>query len=201
MKPASDIARVGAGSAPAAYWEPRVNSLVAMLAPGGYAVTERADLTLATLLGSCVAACICDPKAEIGGLNHFFLPDDGGAAPLSPGDASRYGAQAMVMLIDEILKQGGARARLEAKLFGGANMISTSSASPVGERNRGFALDYLRREAIPVTAADLGGERARRVFFRPAANKVLVQALDGDAAGRVRREEARLRQRAAGVLR
>jgi chemotaxis protein CheD len=171
-----------------------------MVAPGGYAVTGRADLALATLLGSCVAACICDPRAGVGGINHFLLPDDGGAATPCPAtNATRYGVQAMEMLIDEILKQGGARPRLQAKLFGGANVITMSSASPVGERNRKFALDFLRREGIPVTAADLGGAHARRVFFRPAVNKVLVQVLDGDDAGRVCREEARLRHRAGAA--
>ena len=200
MKPARDIAGVGAGvgagagavGAPGTYWEQRVTSLVAMVAPGGFRVTGRADLALATLLGSCVAACICDPRAGIGGLNHFLLPDDGGGAGAA---AARYGVHAMEMLIDEIVRQGGARSQLQAKLFGGANVIAMSSASPVGARNRDFALDYLCRKGIPVTATDLGGERARRVFFRPAANKVLVQVLDGDDADRVRREEARLHHR------
>ncbi|MHA1529217.1 MAG: chemotaxis protein CheD, partial [Alphaproteobacteria bacterium] len=98
--------------------------------------------------------------------------------------------------IDEILKQGGARPRLQAKLFGGANVITMPSASPVGELNQKFALDFLHREGIPVTAADLGGTRARRVFFKPATNKVLVQVVDGGNAERVRRDEARGRHRA-----
>ena len=191
MRAAHDIAGEAAGS----YWEPRLNSFVATVTPGEFAVSRRHDLALVTLLGSCVAACICDPQAGIGGLNHFLLPDDGGAAAGSTANATRYGVHAMEMLIDEIVRQGGARSQLQAKLFGGANVIAMSSASPVGARNRDFALDYLCRKGIPVTATDLGGERARRVFFRPAANKVLVRVLDGDDADRVRREEARLHHR------
>jgi chemotaxis protein CheD len=182
MRPARDITNEVAG----AYWEPRVSSLVVTVAPGGYAVTGRADLALATLLGSCVAACICDPGAGIGGLNHFLLPAAGGgaAAAGSATHAARYGVHAMEMLIAEILKQGGARGRLRAKLFGGANMATMSPAIPVGEHNRNFALDFLRREGIPVTTADLGGTQARRIFFRPAANKVLMQVLDDASASR-----------------
>jgi len=191
MRPAS--ATGGAG----AYWEPRVDAFVAVVAPGGFAVTGRADLAFATLLGSCVAACICDPQAGVGGLNHFLLPGNGGnPAPCAATDTARYGAHAMEVLIDEIVRRGGARPRLQAKLFGGANMIAMSSASPVGERNRTFALDFLRREGIPVTAADLGGAHPRRVFFKPATNKVLVRMADGDDADRVRREEARACHRA-----
>jgi chemotaxis protein CheD len=200
MKPARDIAEAGAGGgavgAPGTYWEQRVNSLVAMVEPGGFRVTGRADLALATLLGSCVAACICGPRAGIGGLNHFLLPDvGGGATPCDAANAARYGVHAMEMLIDEIVRQGGARPRLQAKLFGGASVTAMSPAIPVGERNRNFGLDFLRRAGLPVTAADLGGERARRVFFTPADNKVLVRVLDGDDADRVRREEARLQHR------
>jgi chemotaxis protein CheD len=102
----------------------------------------------------------------------------------------------MEMLINEILKQGGARPRLQAKVFGGGNIITLSAANPVGERNQQFTLEFLRREGIPITATDLGGERARRVFFKPATNKVLVQILDRNDADRVRREEAQLHRRA-----
>ena len=102
----------------------------------------------------------------------------------------------MEILINEILKLGGERPRLQAKLFGGANVIALSSAGSVGERNQAFAVDFLRREGIPVTATDLGGERARRVYFKPATNKVLVLMPDHCDADRLRREEARLRRRA-----
>jgi chemotaxis protein CheD len=178
-----------------------VNAFVTTVQPGGFTVTRRRDLVLGTLLGSCISACICDVQAGIGGLNHFLLPNDGGGAARSTANATRYGVHAMEMLINEILKLGGERSRLQAKLFGGANVIALSTATPVGERNQKFSLDFLRREGIPVTAADLGGERARRVFFKPSANKVLVRVLDrNDAdrndAERVCREEAQLRHRA-----
>ena len=204
MRPARDIlgtAAIGAVPVAGAYWEPRVNAFVTSVQPGGFTVTRREDLALGTLLGSCVSACICDAEAGIGGLNHFLLPDDGGATDPSGATATRYGVHAMEMLINEILKQGGARPRLQAKLFGGANVIALTSASPVGERNQRFTLEFLRREGIPVTAADLGGERPRRVFFKPATNKVLVQVLERTGADRsdtdrVQREENQLRYRA-----
>ncbi len=211
MRPARDIfgpapkATPGAvrGATSDAYWEPKVNAFVTTVQPGGFTVTRRGDLVLGTLLGSCVSACICDPQAGIGGLNHFLLPDDGGTAQTGAArattNATRYGVHAMEMLINEILKLGGARRQLQAKVFGGANVIALSSANPVGERNQAFAIDFLRREGIPVTAADLGGERARRVYFKPATNKVLVLVLDHSDDARVCREETQLRRRAGAA--
>jgi chemotaxis protein CheD len=174
-----------------AYWDPKVNAHVVAVQPGGQAVTRRCDLTLSTLLGSCVAACICDPGARVGGLNHFLLPDAAGTA--SPGSyGTRYGAYAMEVLINEILKHGGRRDLLQAKIFGGARVITLSSAQTVGERNHIFATEFLRREGIPTTALDVGGNRARRVYFQPTENRVLVQTLGNREASRIREDETRL---------
>jgi len=199
MTPAPDMFESSPGAMPNAFWEPKVNAFVTTVQPGGYAVTQRDDLVLGTLLGSCVAACICDPLAGIGGINHFLLPDDGAAARTGAGgestNATRYGVHAMEILINEIMKLGGARPRLQAKVFGGANVIALSSPNPVGERNQAFTIDFLRREGIPVTGTDMGGDNARRVYFKPATNKVLVQVLDRGDYDRVRRDEVQLKSR------
>ncbi len=111
------------GATSDAFWEPKVNAFVITVQPGEYTVTRRGDLVLATLLGSCVAACICDVQAGIGGLNHFLLPGDStGTGPTSV-HATRYGVHAMEKLINEILKMGGDRSRLQAKLFGGGEPL------------------------------------------------------------------------------
>ena len=210
MKPAVDnhgsaslasLATPGAtsGATSDAFWEPKVNAFVTTVQPGGFTVTRRGDLVLGTLLGSCVAACIYDPEAMVGGLNHFLLPDDDGTTSRTTTNATRYGVHAMEILINEILKMGGVRSRLQAKLFGGANVIALSSANPVGERNQAFTIDYLRREGIPVAATDLGGDSARRVYFKPSTNKVLVRVLDHCNDALVRREEGQLRRRAGAA--
>ena len=174
------------------YWEPRLNCYLKTVQPGEFAVTQRRDLALGTLLWSCVSACICDPVAAIGGLNHFLLPQNSADASDAHGAAARYGVHAMELLINQILKFGGQRARLQAKLFGGANVIAMSTANPVGARNQEFALDFMQREGIPVIATDFCGETARRVFFRPAINKVLVALPNCQDDARIRRAEAEL---------
>ena len=103
--------------------------------PGEYIVTDR-DVMLVTVLGSCVSACIRDPLAQVGGMNHFMLPDleNGGVA----NESARYGSYAMEMLINELLKRGAARNRLECKVFGGGAVLAGFTVSNVGKRNGQF---------------------------------------------------------------
>jgi chemotaxis protein CheD len=93
---------------------------------GEYKVVTDPDVFLSTILGSCVAACLRDPVAGVGGMNHFLLPGSA-AAMTSGGDATRYGVHLMELLINGLLKKGARRDRLEAKIFGGAKTIASFS--------------------------------------------------------------------------
>lgn len=142
---------------------------------GEYAVSAEVDTFLCTLLGSCVSACIRDPHAGVGGLNHFLLPEGDG----SPGNLS-YGVNAMELLINDLLSRGARRDRLEAKLFGGARMIR--SAHDIGAQNAEFAKGFLAAEAISLTGSSLGGNQARRIEFWPASGRVRQQLIEVDRA-------------------
>lgn len=161
------------------------------LLPNEYYVTDE-DIVLCTVLGSCVAACIRDPAAGLGGMNHFMLP--GGEDSPSPTSVGmRYGAYAMEMLINELLKAGARRERLEAKVFGGGAVLDQMRQMNIGERNAEFVLEYLRIEQIPVLARDLCGEQARRVNYFPRTGKVLVRKMQSHRkvdSILVRREQA-----------
>src|SRR5690606_20104452 len=117
-----------------------------------------------TTLGSCIAACLWDRRARIGGMNHFMLPE-------GEGESGRYGAYAMELLINELQRRGARRAFLEAKVFGGGQVISGMNSLNVGERNTRFVLAYLRTEAIPVVSQDVLDVHARKVCFLPASGK------------------------------
>ena len=160
-----------------AYFEPKINAHVIAVLPGKHRVISDQGIALSTLLGSCVAACIRDVDTGIGGLNHFLLPDDEGSAGASGGFSARYGVHAMELLINEILKLGGRKDRLEAKAFGGSNVIASRSKESVGDRNVKFVQNYLRSEGIRLSAADFGGERARRIYFFPGSGHVSVNRL------------------------
>lgn len=132
---------------------------------GEYVVSDDPNAILTTLLGSCVAACMRDPVAGIGGLNHFLLPgDDNRSGQMS------HGVHAMELLVNGLLSRGARRDRLEAKIFGGARMVS--GLTDVGRQNGLFAERFLQREKIPILNSSLGGEQARRIQFWPVSGRV-----------------------------
>ena len=148
----------------------------------GQAYVTRDDIVLTTLLGSCIAACICDREAGVGGMNHFLLP--GEATHGLGGRSESYGAYLMELLINGLLKKGARRHCLEAKVFGGARTMELMS--DIGSRNAEFALDFLRTEGISCVTVDVGGMRGRRIEYWPQTGrsrrllmdeKVALQAL------------------------
>jgi chemotaxis protein CheD len=128
------------------------------------------DILIMTTLGSCIAACLWDREAKVGGMNHFMLPE---------GDAGsgRYGSYAMELLINEMMKQGATRATMEAKVFGGGQVVDGMTSMNIGERNTAFVTDYLKTERIPIVSKDVLGIHARKVCFLPASGKAMVKRL------------------------
>lgn len=134
---------------------------------GEYKVSGDPGVVVSTLLGSCVAACIRDPVAGVGGMNHFLLPGD--ESRDHEHDSERYGDYLMELLINGLMQKGAHRERLEAKLFGGARMMR--GLSDIGRKNAEFAERYLRHEGITVVGKDLGGERGRRLQYWPVSGR------------------------------
>ena len=141
---------------------------------GTHAVSADAGAVMTTVLGSCVAACLYDPVAGVGGMNHFLLPE-------ADAHASRrivYGAQAMELLINDLIKLGGRKADMRAKLFGGARVVR--GLSDIGRANAEFAVLFLREEEIPCVSQSLGGTSARRVRFHPVGGRAGQKRIEQD---------------------
>jgi chemotaxis protein CheD len=158
------------------YYDRTFDRDAAKILPGEYYFTGK-DMLIVTVLGSCVAACIRDRISGVGGMNHFMLPDSGGDADSPVSASMRYGTYAMEVLINDLLKAGAKRENLEAKVFGGGNVLRGFIAINVGERNAQFVRDYLRAENIRVVAEDLNDIYPRKVYFFPRTGKVLVKKL------------------------
>lgn len=169
-------------SEPRRFRNPRDGDWHVQITQGETYVTDRAHEVLTTVLGSCISACIHDPVTGVGGMNHFLLPD----GDASGRDALRYGVHAMELLINELLKRGGARERFEAKLFGGANVLAGMSG--VGSRNAQFARNFLENEGIRLAGGDTGGVHARRIQYWPTTGRVRQLAIVGDARKLLERE-------------
>jgi chemotaxis protein CheD len=161
------------------FWEPDTARWTVKLLPGEYYVT-RTDEAITTVLGSCVSACIRDPVAQVGGMNHFMLPEESAFGDESYADTlnrqeTRYGCYAMESLINDLLKLGATRDRLEIKLFGGGRILA--SMTDIGARNIAFIRQYLSTEGLGVAAQDLGGDRPRKVVYFPTTGRARMKTL------------------------
>ncbi len=139
--------------------------------PGEYFVASE-DIMIMTVLGSCISACLWDGRVRAGGMNHFMLPDGDSADGFG-----RYGSYAMELLINQMLKIGARRETMQAKVFGGAQVMAGFTSMNVGERNTKFVLDYLATERIPVVSQDVLDIHPRKVCFFPTTGKALVKRL------------------------
>ena len=142
-------------------------------------VSGAAGDELTTILGSCVASCLFDPAAKVGGMNHFLLPEPPHSHDPAEVDV-HYGVYLMEILINDMLRQGASKAQLKAHLYGGANL--RAGMAPIGTANAAFARAFLDREHIPLLREDLGGSNARRIEFRPATGRVRCRVVENRLA-------------------
>jgi len=176
------------------YWDRSEGRWIAQVVPGDYYVTKD-DEVITTVLGSCVSTCIRDEVAGIGGLNHFMLPNQG--AEVLPGDALRYGGYAVERLINELVKYGARRERLEIKIFGGGKVIA--GMSDIGRKNIDFVHEYFQTEELPIAAEDTGGTVARKVRYFPESGRVMIQRLATHETQEVVRTEVELNRKLSVV--
>jgi len=153
------------------------NSKRISLVQGEYKVSADPNVVFSTLLGSCVGACIRDPIAGVGGMNHFLLP--GSDAAIGSPESERAGVHLMELLVNGLMRHGAHRDRLEAKIFGGARMMR--GLSDIGKKNADFAKRFLSYEGIRIVGSDLGGERGRRLHFWPVSGRALQSYIAGVA--------------------
>ena len=138
--------------------------------PGEYYSTDKLGV-ISTLLGSCIAACLYDPKNRVIGMNHFMLSNTRYSRdlPIHISEAGRYGIQAMELLINDMMAKGANRHSLRSKIFGGATISlqqsKTSNFFCVGQVNCKFIREFLANERIPIDAEDLGGNFGRVIHF------------------------------------
>jgi chemotaxis protein CheD len=159
------------------FWDPSHGCMTVKVLPGEFYVSAQEEM-ISTVLGSCVSACVRDSQRQIGGMNHFMLPEPLGERDSwssAVGRAARYGNDAMEQLINAILKAGGRRENLVVKVFGGGRVLA--QMTDVGQRNIAFIRRYLAAENLQLLAEDLGDIYPRQVQFFPASGRVRVRQL------------------------
>jgi chemotaxis protein CheD len=172
---------------------PRAGERIHVL-QGQFAVSADPEVMLTTILGSCVAACIRDAGAGVGGMNHFLLPDSEGR---DQARAMSYGVHSMELLVNALLGAGAKREALEAKLFGGGQL--TTRLADVGKFNAEFAQGFLKREGIAYLGGSLGGPVARRIQFWPVSGRARQLVLTRGAEHILELERRASRRAAPGA--
>lgn len=171
---------------------PATGVYMAKVLPGYYYLTSD-DEMINTVLGSCVCACIRDPQAGMGGMNHYMLPGkmrgfDPASSDTKSNFANRYGQHAMDNLIEDLVAHGCKESNLEVKLFGGGHVMDI--ASNVGEENVAFAIDYCQKRGLHIVSSDFGDEFPRKVNYNPITGKVKMMKLRGAYSGLVSSNES-----------
>ena len=185
------------------WFDPTFKIMAVKVLPGEHYVSTAGQEMIVTVLGSCVAACVWEPRMKIGGMNHFMLPDSGSGMEGAPVDKSmRYGNHAMEELINDLMRRGARREALEIKVFGGGNVVAamnTGGSVPIGDRNALFVRRYLNDEGLRIAAEDLGGPHPRRIHFFPRIGKVIRLFLKKDVERAVLNREMSYRSRLKDV--
>lgn len=167
------------------FHDPHFRSNAVKVLPGEYFVASQ-QLAITTVLGSCIAACLWDRQAGVGGMNHFMLPEG------DSGDAcARYGSYAMELLINQLQKAGARREGLQAKIFGGGQVMASFTTMNVGERNTHFIRDFMRTERIPVVSEDVLDIYPRKVCFFPLDGRAMVKRLAHGRTADLQKQELR----------
>lgn len=169
------------------FHDPAFGRVAVKVLPGEYFVHDQ-DLVVTTTLGSCVSACLHDSGAGVGGMNHFMLPDgaDGGAS-------GRFGAFAMELLINEMIKRGARRGAMTAKIFGGGQVVKSLAGTSIGEKNVAFVETFLAQERIAIAARDVLDICPRKIVLFPHSGKVMCKRLPATHGAEFEQQEARYR--------
>lgn len=174
------------------FWDPTHGVITAKILPGECYVTGGTEM-ISTVLGSCISVCVRDPFVRVGGMNHFMLPLQSGATGISRTAAMDpalcYGNWAMEYLVNEILKLGGRKERLEVKVFGGGRVLAGMTNIDVGKQNIEFITEYLANEGLTIQSQNVGDVYPRKVLYFPETGNVKMKKLKTDRVPEVSQQE------------
>ena len=175
-------------------FHPKLKKPMVVIQPGEYYVTKE-DEIIATVLGSCISVCLKDEKSGIAGMNHFMLPGDFRQADVFQSQSARYGMYAMELIVGDLLKLGGGKEKLTAKVFGGGHVLASvaQSSTSVPDNNIAFVEAFLSMEGIEILKQDVGGINGRQVLYMARSGRAFVRKLGVEKARTVLDRERKYR--------
>lgn len=159
------------------------NQLAVSVKMGTLSVSSSAESTISTFVGSCVALCMYDPVARVGGVAHIMLPSSGGRR-ITQGSEAKYADHAIRTMLQKMTSMGAGKERIVSKIIGGAKMFSNENAGDslfnIGERNSSSIKSLLEQMNIPLLGEKIGAHNGRWVKLELATGKVTVSDRSGE---------------------
>ncbi len=142
----------------------------------------RTPTRIVTLLGSCVAVCLCDRQRGMGAMCHGFLPEDR-ARCRNREECGRFVDSAIHWMVRELVEECGCTlSRIEARVFGGASIFGAAVGRDVpfhhvGMQNIEVARQVIRQYGLRLLSGEVGGRGGYKVFFESHTGKVFWRPL------------------------
>lgn len=145
------------------------------LHPGGLAFATHGE-RLDTLLGSCVAVVLTDPRRTVGVMCHIVHARP---APHAAGHSAAYADVALAGMYRLLHDNAIVPRFCEAYVYGGGNMFPdlVQNAS-VGDDNVQWVFDALAADGIPIVAHHVGGAVYRRLRWTVGHTAPQVHAVE-----------------------
>ncbi len=126
-------------------------------------------------LGSCIGICLYDPVIKLGGLLHIMLPlnmETGRKNPL------KYADTGMAEMLRQMEAKGASRARIVAKIAGGAKMFEVTGGAlgNIGQRNIESVRVQMKKHGLRIANEDVGGTVARTMSMNVATGEISVRS-------------------------
>ena len=136
-------------------------------------------MLITTLLGSCVAVTMFNPRLRLGAICHALLPSCRRDQSCSHLETGKYVECAVAFMLGQLNARGVLNGEVEAKLFGGSDMFDTVEGGrfSVGRQNMEMALRTLEEASVRVVTRDLGGARGRKIIFHTHTGEVFLKRM------------------------
>jgi chemotaxis protein CheD len=153
-------------------------SAVYVLHPGDVARADRGE-RLETLLGSCVAIVLTDPRRTVGVMCHIVHSRPRTVAAAGGKGVHAHADDALAAMYALLRERGINPSMCEAFLYGGGNMFpEVFRHTHVGDDNARWALDALAADGVRVLSDDLGGTAYRRLAWTVGEGRPEVTSVE-----------------------
>jgi chemotaxis protein CheD len=144
---------------------------------GDYAVSaDRQSVLVTYALGSCIALLIHDPRACVGGLLHFMLPESRIDVRKARKNPSMFADTGIPMLFHRAYELGAVKSRLVVRAAGAAQVLNDAEVFNIGKRNYLALRRILWRAGVILRGEATGGTTSRTVRLEVGNGRMWCRA-------------------------